>query len=178
VDPPNAHRHRRPRKATSSRSSGGSAAVAQRREDYESHRGVRLLTGPVESADVAPQVLDRLENEPNVWMCTLRADGSPHLTPVWFVFIREKWWVCSGERSVKAKNLAADARVSFALEGAMAPVVAEGSARIHYAEFPADVIAAFAAKYGWDITTPFDGGGQRVLFEISVRRWLLAGEAQ
>lgn len=136
------------------------------------------MSYPTESADIAPRILDRLEHEPNVWMCTLRPDGSPHLTPVWFVYVRDSWWVCSGERSIKARNLAADARVSLALEDAMAPVVVEGIARIHDVGFPADVIVAFDAKYDWDITTPFEGGGRRVLFEISVRRWLLADEAR
>ncbi|MEU7799334.1 pyridoxamine 5'-phosphate oxidase family protein [Micromonospora arborensis] len=29
----------------------------------------------------------RLARELNVWLCTLRRDGSPHLTPVWFVYL-------------------------------------------------------------------------------------------
>ncbi|GAB3420409.1 hypothetical protein [Flindersiella endophytica] len=57
--------------------------------------------------------------------------------------------------------------------------MAEGSAEILRGTLPADVVKAFAEKYGgWDITTPFERGGARVLLRIPVRRWLLAGTAQ
>lgn len=112
-----------------------------------------------------------------VWMCTLRPDGSPHVTPVWFVYHGGSWWVGTDERSVKVRNVKADPRVSLALEDGAQPVVAEGHARIHH-DFPAEVVAAFAAKFsGWDVTAPYRPGG-RVLFEVPVDRWLLAGAAQ
>ncbi|MBN6035030.1 pyridoxamine 5'-phosphate oxidase family protein [Amycolatopsis sp. 195334CR] len=119
-----------------------------------------------------------MDSTENAWLSTLRPDGSPHLTPVWFVVLDETWWVCASERSVKARNIAADPRVSIALEHGDHPVVAEGSAKIHIRPFPGAVVDAFQAKYGWDITTPFEGGGARVLFEIPVSRWLLKGQAQ
>ncbi len=129
--------------------------------------------------DPPPSVLERLGSEPNAWMCTLRTDGSPHLTPVWFVYQGRTWWVCSGERNVKVRNVAADPRVSLALEGGGAPVVAEGQGKILRQDYPADVVAAFKCKYGgWDITTPFERGGSRVLLEVPVDRWLLAGTSQ
>ncbi len=122
---------------------------------------------------------DRLARERNAWMCTLRPDGPPHQTPVWFVYLGDVWWVWSSERSVKVRNILADPRVSLALEDGDEPVVAEGNAVLWRGGYPSEVIAAFAEKYdGWDITTPFEGGGSRVVFEVKVRRWLLSGVAQ
>jgi F420H(2)-dependent biliverdin reductase len=134
----------------------------------------------------------RLAGEPNAWLCTLRQDGSPHVTPVWFVYADETWWVGCAAHSVKVRNVVADPRVSFALEDGKAPVVAEGVARVLRGDFPAEVVTAFANKYaGWDATrghtctgescAPCRRGGPdlvRVLLAVDVRRWLLAGTAQ
>jgi F420H(2)-dependent biliverdin reductase len=126
-----------------------------------------------------PDVQARLAQESNVWLCTLRRDGSPHLTPVWFVYVDGTWWIGSGSRNVKVRNVLADPRVSLALEGGNAPVVAEGTARVHRDGFPDKVVEAFAGKYdGWEVGRQVDPGGERVLLEIPVRRWLLAGTAQ
>jgi PPOX class probable F420-dependent enzyme len=122
---------------------------------------------------------NRLEREKNAWLCTVRPDGSPHVTPVWFVYRAGVWWIGSGERNVKVRNVAAEPRVSLALEDGAAPVVAEGRARIHDRDFPAEIVTAFAAKYdGWDVAAIVPPGGARVLLEIPVGRWLLAGAAQ
>ncbi|MGC4893024.1 TIGR03618 family F420-dependent PPOX class oxidoreductase [Micromonospora sp. DT31] len=126
-----------------------------------------------------PAVEERLAREKNVWLCTLRRDGSPHLTPVWFVHTGGVWWISCDAGSVKARNAAADPRVSLALEDGVHPVVAEGVARLHHADFPPEVVAAFAAKYaGWEIRQPVTPDGARVLLEVPVRRWLLAGRAR
>lgn len=129
-------------------------------------------------AALPPAVTARLATEAHAWICTLRQDGSPHVTPVWFVFQDHTWWVGSDARSVKTRNLRRDPRVSLTLEGGAAPVVAEGRATVHDGDFPAPIVAAFAGKYdGWDVTIPYGPGG-RVMFEVPVDRWLLAGTAQ
>ncbi|MDO3684019.1 pyridoxamine 5'-phosphate oxidase family protein [Micromonospora sp. C28ISP2-4] len=126
-----------------------------------------------------PAVEDRLARERNVWLCTLRRDGSPHVTPVWFVHADDVWWIGCDGRSVKARNVAADPRVSLALEDGVHPVVAEGDARVHRADFPPAIVAAFAEKYGgWDIRQLVTPDSERVLLEVPVRRWLLAGTAR
>ena len=124
-------------------------------------------------------VRDRLDQDRNVWLCTLRPDGSPHVTPVWFVYREHVWWVASAARNRKIRNLALDPRVSLALEDGVAPVVAEGRATIQPEDFPAEIVAAFEAKYeGWDIRVPVPREGPRVLLRIPVTRWLLAGRAR
>jgi F420H(2)-dependent biliverdin reductase len=124
-------------------------------------------------------IRNRLEREKNAWLCTVRPDGSPHVTPVWFVYRSEMWWIGSGARNVKVRNVAAEPRVSLALEDGVAPIVAEGRAHIRRDGFPDDIVAAFAEKYdGWDVSAVVPPGGARVLLEIPVDRWLLAGAAQ
>lgn len=67
----------------------------------------------------------------------------------------------------------ADARVSLAVADPEAPIVAGGLASIHPRPWPAEVVAAFASKYAWDITD--DGpDGQRVLIGITMNRWVVA----
>lgn len=128
---------------------------------------------------IETKIRDLLERQKNAWLCTVRPDGSPHVTPVWFVFRDDVWWIGSGQRNVKVRNIAAEPRVSLALEDGVAPVVAEGMARIHDRDFPDDVVRSFAAKYdGWDVAAVVRPGGARVLLEIPVGRWLLAGVAQ
>ncbi|MFD3310114.1 pyridoxamine 5'-phosphate oxidase family protein [Streptomyces sp. NPDC058694] len=123
-------------------------------------------------------VRDRLARERNVWLCTVRPDGSPHVTPVWFVYLRDRWWIGVDGTSVKVRNVARSSRVSLALEDGVSPVVAEGEAVLHRGLFPEEITEAFAAKYGWDVSAPRTPDGERVLVEVSVRRWLLAGVAQ
>ena len=95
----------------------------------------------------APEHLrSRLARDRNVWLCTLRADGSPHTVPVWFVHLRERWWIGVSTRSVKARNALRDPRVSLALEDGDAPVVAQGLVTVHD-RFPSDVLAAFQERY-------------------------------
>lgn len=124
-------------------------------------------------------VLGRLATEWHAWLSTVRPDGSPHTTPVWFVHLRERWWVGMDSGTVKVRNTTRNPRVSLALEDGRYPVVAEGevvtAARL---PFPGDVVEAFRAKYDWDVTTVYRAGNHRLLLEIAVRRWLMAGTAQ
>jgi len=130
------------------------------------------------SGQLDQSVVERLEREPLAWLCTLRQDGSPHLTPVWFVFQDSTWWICSAQKNRKVHNVLLDPRVSIALEGGNAPIVAEGKVTVRPCDFSPDVIEGFRAKYDWDITVPNEREGPRVLLEIPVGRWLLAGVAQ
>ncbi|MFG3298852.1 TIGR03618 family F420-dependent PPOX class oxidoreductase [Micromonospora chersina] len=128
------------------------------------------------TSPLPPHVETRLADERNVWLCTVRRDGSPHVTPVWFVYADGTWWIGCDARSVKVRNLEADPRVSLALEDGTTPVVAEGVAHLHRGDFPTTVVEAFASKYeGWDVR---ERVGERVLLEVAVRRWLLVGTAQ
>ena len=117
----------------------------------------------------------RLRQERVVWFVSMRLDGSPHVTPVWFVFDDGAWWVATARRNVKVANVEHRDQVSLVLPDAERPVVAQGRARVHGSPFPAAIVRAFAAKYdGWDIASD-EPDGPRVLIEITTTRWLFNG---
>ncbi len=117
---------------------------------------------------------ERLMSEPNIWFAAVRADGRPHLTPIWFVWVDDKAWLCTQRTAVKARLVSRNPQVTFALENGNAPVTAEGIATlVDVADAPDAVVAAFNSKYQWDITTDEEGYG--VLIAITVAKWLHPG---
>ncbi|MDK1472270.1 pyridoxamine 5'-phosphate oxidase family protein [Streptomyces sp. 549] len=124
-----------------------------------------------------PAVRLRLSEEENAWLCTVRPDGSAHVTPVWFVYRRSRWWIGVDDSSVKVRNIRKEPRVTLALEDGRFPVVAEGDASLVSDGFTREVVVAFEQKYGWDVSAP-GPDSKRVLVEVQVRRWLMAGTAR
>lgn len=136
-------------------------------------------TRQVLATSLPVDVLGRLAGESVVWLTTLRSDGSPHVTPVWFCFAGHAWWVATGVNNVKVRNLRGDSRVALALPDGQRPVVAEGVAQLHSSAFPPDIVSALKEKYDWDIETPDTGrGGGHILVEIAVTSWLMLGVSQ
>jgi PPOX class probable F420-dependent enzyme len=99
-----------------------------------------------------PQVERRLQMEQNLWLATVRPTGTPHLVPIWFVWVAGKIYLCTGADSVKVRNLTQNSQVAIALEDGIHPIVIEGRAR-PIGQTPATVVAEFQRKYDWDITT-------------------------
>lgn len=111
----------------------------------------------------------RLLTEKNIWLATVRPDGRPHLIPIWFVWLNEKFYICTESKSVKIKNIQANPRVSVALENGTQPAIAEGTARILQQPYPVGLLAAFKDKYEWDVTTD---ASYNVMVEITPAKWL------
>lgn len=66
-------------------------------------------------------------------LATVRADGRPHLAPVWFLLDGDDVVFNTGKETVKGRNLARDGRVSLCVDDDRPPfsfVVIEGTARI------------------------------------------------
>lgn len=109
------------------------------------------------------------------WLTTIRPDGSPHTTPVWFVVNGAAISVASAVSNVKVGNIRFDTRVSMAIDGsADSPLVAQGNAELVAISTASPAMAeAFSRKYhGWDIQDDIIDG-ERILIEIHVTRWLL-----
>lgn len=120
-----------------------------------------------------PTSAERLATERNLWLATVRPDGRPHLVPLWFVWVEGAFWIGTGARSAKARNLAAEPRAAVSLEDGNAPVAAEVVASQASRPFRAPVVDAFAAKYGWDVTVDDDEDvGELVVYELRPTRWL------
>ncbi|MFF9869152.1 pyridoxamine 5'-phosphate oxidase family protein [Streptomyces sp. NPDC013953] len=49
-------------------------------------------------------VRDRPAQEKNVSVCTVRPDGSPHVTPVWFVFLQSSGRIGADGGSVRSQH--------------------------------------------------------------------------
>lgn len=54
-------------------------------------------------------------------LSTVRADGSPHVAPVWFVLDGDELLFNTGENTVKGRNLARDGRVSLCVDDERPP---------------------------------------------------------
>jgi hypothetical protein len=117
--------------------------------------------------------VSRLATEPNIWLTTVRPDGRPHLVPIWFVWVDDRFWVCTTD-SVKTRNVEHNAKVAVSLENGNRPLVAEGTAVVRRRPYPPTVARAFVAKFEWDIDRP-DADGYDALVEITVDRWLFGG---
>ncbi|MEU3462547.1 PPOX class F420-dependent oxidoreductase [Streptomyces sp. NPDC006733] len=66
-------------------------------------------------------------------LATVRADGRPHLAPIWFLLDGDDLVFNTGKETVKGRNLARDGRVSLCVDDDRPPfsfVVIEGTARI------------------------------------------------
>ena len=127
--------------------------------------------GALESiVDIGDTTRQRLHEERNIWVAVMRADGRPHLTPVWFVWRADKAYICIDPQSVKARSLTHNDRVALALEDGTNPIIVEGTAKqIEEGHWPQAVIDEFKRKYAWDI---MDDGQYTCLVEINPRKLL------
>ena len=123
----------------------------------------------MESVAPKPEHNERLLKERNVWIATTRSNGKPHLVPIWFVWVRERFYICTAENSVKVKNLRHSAQASVALENGDAPVVAEGAVQLLERPFAEDIAALFQQKYQWDISAD---NQYSLLIEVTPIKWL------
>lgn len=111
----------------------------------------------------------RLQGDQNIWLATVRADGKPHLVPIWFVYLQNRIIICIEPGSVKGRNLLQNARVSLALEDGSHPLLCEGYARLVPNETPSEIIDLFKKKYDWDIS---EETRYTQLIEIIPEKWL------
>lgn len=103
--------------------------------------------------ELSPETLARLESQANIWFSSVRPDGRPHLTPVWFVWLAGKFYFGIDPKSVKSRNIQHNPRVALALEDGTNPVIIEGIARLVALPLPESLVAAFYKKYEWNLQT-------------------------
>lgn len=111
----------------------------------------------------------RLQTERNIWLATTRPNGKPHLIPIWFVWVEERFYICTSGDSVKVKNLMANPRASVALEDGNRPLIAECTVRFVEKPFPEAVVQTFIDKFDWDIRNDSSYGA---LVELAPEKWL------
>ncbi|MET8111094.1 PPOX class F420-dependent oxidoreductase [Streptomyces prasinus] len=113
-------------------------------------------------------------------LSTVRADGSPHVAPVWFVLDGDDVVFNTGGGTVKGRNLVRDGRVALCVDDDRPPfafVVLRGRARI--SEDPEDLVrwaTRIAARYmGQDRAAEFgvrNGVPGELLVRVAVEKVL------
>ena len=94
----------------------------------------------------------RLREEGIAWLVTVRADGTPQPSPVWFLWDGETILLYSQPGKQKLRNIARNPRVVLHLESDGRGgdiVIVTGEARVAEEEPPAYAVAEFVEKYGW-----------------------------
>ena len=114
--------------------------------------------------------IEKLTKAQNIWLATTRQDCKPHLVPIWFVWMDEKFYICTARSSLKARNLTRHPAASLALEDGIEPVVAECTARLIEKPYPPEITTAFFQKYEWKIDgdTEYD-----IVIEFTPHKWLM-----
>ena len=97
--------------------------------------------------------VERLTRSRNYWVSTTWPDGRPHCVPVWGVWLDDAFYFSSGERSRKARNLAANPRIVICPENGDEAISLEGVAETVSDEGTiARFVEAYNPKYDWHAT--------------------------
>jgi nitroimidazol reductase NimA-like FMN-containing flavoprotein (pyridoxamine 5'-phosphate oxidase superfamily) len=123
------------------------------------------------SQPTSSEILTRLESQQNIWFCSVRPNGHPHLTPVWFVWHADKFFCGIDPHSVKSRNIHQNPHVVLALEDGTHPVICEGTVRVVAPPYSEDLLAVFFKKYEWNLLK--EAQFNQVV-EITPVRWLKA----
>lgn len=88
-------------------------------------------------------VEDQLLTSRSYWVCTARADGRPHVVPVWGVWLADRLLISTDPTSLKARNFTARPDVVVHLESGDDVVVLEGRAE----QMDRDLVTRFCETY-------------------------------
>ena len=116
----------------------------------------------------------RLGREKEIWMATVRYDGRPHLTPLWFVWFEDKIYVCTGSRTQKFANMRNNQSVALSLTDPLNVIIIEGEAHVAARDLTDKLADYFLNKYEWDFR--YDDSAKWQLIEITPLKILTWGD--
>ena len=102
------------------------------------------------SAEISPELVERINQTYFVWFTTVRADGMPQPTPVWFVWENGTFLIYSMPDAQKVRNIRANPKVALSAsadEEADQFFVIMGEAAIDRQTPPVNQHPAYFAKY-------------------------------
>ena len=102
------------------------------------------------SSEFGSRVARRLRDERIIWLTTVRADGTPEPSPVWFLWDGSTFLIYSQPNKLKLRNIARDPKVALNFnsdEGGGDVVVFTGEAKIDTSVPPANQVPDYIAKY-------------------------------
>ena len=100
------------------------------------------------------RVAQRLQQEGIIWLTTVRGDGTPQPSPVWFLWDGETFLIYSQPGAPKVRNIARSPKVALHLNGdawGYNIVILTGDARILEDAPPPTEVPAFVGKYRDDL---------------------------
>ena len=100
--------------------------------------------------DDKPATLDRLDTEPIIWLTTVRQNGQPQTSPVWFLRQGNDLLIYSLPETARVDNIRSNPLVALNLDGNKlggAIVTIEGTARIADELPAASDMPEYVAKY-------------------------------
>jgi hypothetical protein len=116
-------------------------------------------------------VRDRVKDNPNLWMATVRPDGRPHVAPIWFVWYADRVYVMTG--GVKLDNVRHNGQAALNTEDGNDVAIIEGTARVVPPDDPLfdTVNDLFKKKYDWDIGTSLHINQLIEIVPVKVLAW-------
>ena len=72
---------------------------------------------PAGAPDLTPLQEAFLRERPHAIVATIMSDGRPQLTPNWYLWDGEKFWVSTLDWTIKVKNAIRDPRVTICVDG-------------------------------------------------------------
>jgi PPOX class probable F420-dependent enzyme len=123
--------------------------------------------------DIKPELAEQLRKAYYLWFTTVRSDGMPQPTPVWFVQDGETFLIYSAPDAQKIRNIESNPKVALSFTGdheAESYVVVMGQATLESQITPAHQFSPYFDKYETGIEglgmTP-EGFGQT--FSVGIR---------
>lgn len=117
----------------------------------------------------------RLSREPTIWVATTRGNGRSHLVPIWYIWLEEKIYICTGAETQKFANLYHNQSVALSLPDPNKVIIIEGEAHVTTDQQTVDILADyFFNKYEWDFR--YDDSALWRLIEITPRKILAWGD--
>ncbi len=116
----------------------------------------------------------RLSRESTIWLATVRGDGRPHLAPLWYIWLDERLYVCTGSETQKFVNLVHNQNVALALPDAMSVIIIEGEAHTAPRDQIDPLAEHFCHKYEWDFR--YDESADWRLIEITPYKIMAWGD--
>ena len=100
-------------------------------------------------------VAERMTEARSYWIAATRADGRPHISPVWGVWHSNAFHFFTDTASLKARIINRDPRVIVHLESGDEVVIMEGA--LESIAAPPDIVSAYERKYGISLGDAPDG---------------------
>ncbi|CAN5745411.1 hypothetical protein BH10CHL1_BH10CHL1_02200 [soil metagenome] len=100
--------------------------------------------------EINKAVAQRLHAEQIIWFTTVRADGTPTPTPVWFLWANDEFLIFSQPKALKIRNIQHNPKIALNFhtdEYGGNVVVFTGEARVDPNPVPADELATYLEKY-------------------------------